>query len=45
MATGKYLLDQLGVKAPMFGVAYSIINTAGLLKGVSLLPAGITKFT
>ena len=43
MATGKYLLDQLGVKAPMFGVAYSVINTAGLLKGVSLSRAGITK--
>lgn len=40
MATGKYLL---GAKAPVFGVAYSIINTSGLLKGVSLSPAGITK--
>jgi len=40
MATGKYLW---GAKAPVFGVAYSIINTSGLLKGVSLSPAGITK--
>ena len=43
MVSGKNLLDQLDAKAPVFGVAYSIINTSGLLKGVSLSPAGLTK--
>ncbi|MDP5211083.1 hypothetical protein [Microbulbifer sp. 2205BS26-8] len=43
MPTGRQLLNQLEVDAPVFGVAYSIINWSGLAKGVSISPSGITK--